>query len=106
MVFAVSSIPMRVLEARFYPKRKSKADFVVVGCLVWNEQRPLGRPLVQPAPTRTSVPLLSKLLYLLNLTKPDCFDQLQALRNEFWSFVEVKETGSKKGPSGKFSRSQ
>ena len=68
---------MRVLEARFYPKRKSKADFVVVGCLVWNEQRPRGRPLVQPAPTRTSVPLLSKLLYLLNLTKPDCFDQLQ-----------------------------
>ena len=97
---------MRVLEARFYPERKGNADFIVVGSLIWNERRARGRPLVQPAPTTTSSPLLSKLLYLLNLTKPNSFDQLQSLRSEFWSFIEVKETAAHQSHTGVGARSR
>jgi hypothetical protein len=91
---------MRVLEARFYPERKTKADFIVVGSLVWNDRRPHDRPQVQPASNATSAPLLSKLLYLLNLTTPDSFDQLQSLRSEFWSFVEIGEEATHRSASG------
>lgn len=80
---------MRVLEARFYPRRRSQPDFVLVGYLVWDTKRPQGRPLVQPAVSAPSAPLISKLVYLLNLTKPDCFERLQSLRSDFWSFVDV-----------------
>jgi hypothetical protein len=32
---------------------------------------------------------LSKLAYLVSSTAPDCFERLQHLRSQFWSFVEV-----------------
>jgi hypothetical protein len=85
---------MRVLEARFHPERKSKPEFVVVGHLLWDDLR-RWRPLIQPAATTSSGPLVSKLLYLLNMTKPDSFDQLQSLRSEFWSFVDVSAAARK-----------
>ena len=81
---------MRILQARFYPGRRATGDFVVVGCLVWNQQRPYGRPLVRPA-TTGDTPLLSRLLHLLNFTNHNSFAQLLSLCSEFWCFVEVSE---------------
>jgi hypothetical protein len=81
---------MRILQARFYPARRANGDFVVVGCLIWNQQRPCGRPLVRPA-TTGDARLLSKLLHLLNFTNHNSFAQLLSLSSEFWSFVEVSE---------------
>jgi hypothetical protein len=99
-------VVMRVLEARFYPERKSKPEFVLVGRLVWNDERRRGRPLFEPAPRTSSGPLLSKLLYLLNLTKPDSFDELQSLRSEFWAFIEVPDEAAHQRQAGVASRSR
>jgi hypothetical protein len=85
---------MRVLEARFYPRRKTQPDFVLICYLVWGGHHLCKQPVVQPATSSLSGPLISKLRYLLNLTKPDCFERLQSLRSDFWSFVDV--TGSRK----------
>jgi hypothetical protein len=80
---------MRVLEARFYPRRKSQPDFVLVGCLVWSGKNLRQRPVVQMGTAAPAGPFVSKLLYLLDVTEPDCFDRLQSLRSDFWSFVDV-----------------
>jgi hypothetical protein len=82
---------MRVLEARFHPKLGS--PFLIVAHLVWPE-RPTDAPsVVQPAPSlmeqASARTFISKIEYLVHATAPDCFDRLQRLRSQFWSFVEV-----------------
>ena len=80
---------MRVLEARFYPERRSKPHFFVVGHLLWGDRQRDDDPVFQPAAASASRPIDDKLIYLLNAAKPDCYRRLQALRSEFWSFVAV-----------------
>ena len=77
-----------MLEARFYPERRSNPRFLVVGHLLWKNRHPDDDPVFQPARVAAS-PMTSKLLYLLNAAKPDCFNRLQSLRSEFWCFVEI-----------------
>lgn len=79
---------MRILEARFHPDRK-RAVFVVVANLIWRGPQGDERPLCEPAVNDAARPLVSKLLGLLGIMKPDCFDLLRALRSEIWSFVQV-----------------
>ena len=74
---------MRVLEARFYPERRSNPRFLVVGHLLWKDRQHGDDPVFQPTRVTPS-PMTSKLLYLLNAAKPDCFNRLQSLRSEFW----------------------
>jgi hypothetical protein len=85
---------MHVLEARFHPRRRAQADFVMLGYLVWRGRRD-ERPVFEPA--RATVPdaVLSKLQYLVGVTEPDSFERLQALRSDYWSFVPIAadETG-------------
>ena len=79
---------MRVLEARFHPRRRAQADFVMLGYLVWRGRRD-ERPVFEPARAAVPDPVLSKLQYLVGVTGPDSFERLQALRSDFWSFVPI-----------------
>jgi hypothetical protein len=90
---------MHVLEARFYPQQRAVDDFVVVGHVVWPGNAMTGRPTVQPAMSLMAIgapaTMLSKLQYLVEVTVPETFDRLQALKSHFWSFVDV--SSSEKG---------
>jgi hypothetical protein len=79
---------MRVLEARFHPRRRAEADFVMLGYLVWRGRRD-ARPVFEPARAAVPDPVLSKLRYLVGVTGPDSFERLQALRSDYWSFVPI-----------------
>lgn len=80
---------MRVLEARFHPQRRGQQDFLMVGYLVWRDQRGRERPVFESAGTAVPDPVLSKLRYLVDVTEPGSYERLQALRSEFWSFVPI-----------------
>jgi hypothetical protein len=79
---------MRVLEARFHPRRRAQADFVMLGYLVWRGRRG-ERPVFEPARAMVPDAVLSKLQYLVGVTEPDSFERLQALRSDYWSFVPI-----------------
>ena len=91
---------MRVLEARFH--RKSGADYLVVGRLLWAEGVSPDRPTVELASSleldSEPTAMLSKLRYLVSATAPEPFERLQRLRSRFWSFVEI-DAGTPKGAS-------
>jgi hypothetical protein len=87
---------MRVLEARFYPERRTNPHFYVVGHLLWHDRRGDGDPVFQPSDA-SSRPITFKLNYLMNWAKPDSFHRLQSLRSEFWSFVEIPEAKALRG---------
>jgi hypothetical protein len=90
---------MRVLEARFRPEMES--PFLIVGHLVWLGPPEDDTPIVQPAAALMrkdgSGTFLSKLDYLVSSTAPDCFERLQHLRSQFWSFVEVAPSALRDG---------
>jgi hypothetical protein len=79
---------MRVLEARFHPQRKGRPDVVTVGYLVWSTGSG-ERPEFEAAAGKVSAPMLCKVRYFIEITRPDSFVSLQSLRSQFWSFVEV-----------------
>lgn len=79
---------MRVLEARFHPRRRTQADFVMLGYLIWRGLRG-ERPVFEPARAVVPDAVLSKLQYLVVVTEPDSFERLQALRSDYWSFVPL-----------------
>ena len=81
---------MRVLEARFYPRRPGQPDFEMVGYLVWRTEQHGERPVFEP--TRAMVPnaILPKIHYFVAVTSSDSFERLQSLRSEFWSFVPIR----------------
>ena len=81
---------MRVLEARFYPRRRGQPDFVMVGYLVWRDERQRERPVFEPARETIAEAVFSKLRYLVDMTEPGSFERLQSLRSEFWSFVPIR----------------
>ena len=91
---------MRVLEARFHPQQKVAPDFVVVGHVVWDEDVLGDHPTVQPSTSLmhegSPATMLVKLQYLVAVTVPGTFERLQALRSQFWAFVEI--SSSTKGP--------
>lgn len=80
---------VRVLEARFHPRRRGQADFIMVGYLVWRGGRQRARPVFEPARAAVSSPVVSKLQYLIDMTEPGSFERLQSLRSDFWSFVPI-----------------
>ena len=81
---------MRMLEARFHPRRRGQADFIMVGYLIWRGERRRERPVFEPARAAVPEPVFSKLQYLIDVTEPGSFERLQALRSEFWSFVPIQ----------------
>jgi hypothetical protein len=85
---------MRVLEARFYPQNKGEDDFIVVAHVVWEKDGAGDAPTVQPAASlleEADAPatMLAKLHFLVVSAAPETFARLQALKSQFWSFVEV-----------------
>ena len=90
MTLAVPTV-MRTLEARFHPQQKDGGDFIVVGRVVWEGDT--ARPVVQPSTEvlirHEQATLLSKVQYLVSISAHESFERLQALRSQFWTFVEV-----------------
>jgi hypothetical protein len=84
----LSDRTMRVLEARFHPRRRTQADCVMLGYLIWRGHRD-ERPVFEPARAMVPGPVLSKLQYLVGVSGPDSFERLQALRSDYWSFVPI-----------------
>ena len=91
MVFASLAFEMRVLEARFYPRRRGQPDFEMVGYLVWRREQHGERPVFQPARAIVRDAIASKIHYFVAATAPDSFEGLQSLRSEFWSFVPIRD---------------
>jgi hypothetical protein len=81
---------MRMLEARFHPRRRSRPEVETVGHLVWKTDEPRARPLFEPA-RKVPPSVVSKLNYLIAIAGPDYFERLQALRSDFWSFVPIAD---------------
>jgi hypothetical protein len=86
-------VVMRMLEARFYPRRKGQPDVVSVGYLVWRREGRREVPVFEPGVATVSSPVLTKLRYFIALTAPDSYERLQSLRSEFWSFVRITADG-------------
>ena len=84
------TVLMRVLEARFYPRRRGQPDFVMVGYLIWRDEGQRERPVFEPARETIADAVFSKLRYLVEVTEPGSFERLQSLRSEFWSFVPIR----------------
>jgi hypothetical protein len=80
---------MRVLEARFHPRRRGQADFVTLGYLVWRDTRDEERPVFEPARALVPDAVRSKLEYLVGVNEPGSYARLQALRSVYWSFVPI-----------------
>jgi hypothetical protein len=84
---------MRVLEARFHPQHGTTGEFIVVAHVVWEKDAQSSAPTVQPAASLinsgTPATMLAKLQFLVTNTAPETFTRLQALKSQFWSFVEV-----------------
>ena len=89
MLLASLAAWMRMLEARFHPRRRGQSGFETVGFLVWKSELRGERPGFEPA--RATIPdaVISKLHYLVAITEPDSFERLQLLRSEFWSFIAL-----------------
>jgi len=83
---------MRILEARFHDE-KTSGPFIIVGHVYCDGPRAvikpardeLERPDVQPI-----APMVEKLRYLVQKSKPYPFEGLRGLRSNFWSFVEIE----------------
>jgi hypothetical protein len=78
---------VRVLEARFHPDGQRGA-FVIVGRVICDDACGIVKPCAGAAAgVRASV--LTNLRYITAMSRPRPFEILRALRNRFWSFVEV-----------------
>jgi len=75
-----------MLEARFYPRRRSHPVFETVGYLVWKKEAPQARPVFEPVHS-VSASVLAKINYFIAIAEPDPFEGLQTLQSEFWVFV-------------------
>jgi hypothetical protein len=86
-------IAMRVLEARFHP-HTGKGQFVVIAHVIWEGDMARAMPTLEPAPSlrEFGAPsmMLAKLDFLVAISMPEAFTRLQALKSQFWSFVEVE----------------
>jgi hypothetical protein len=91
---------MRVLEARFHPRRKGQSDVVSVGLLVWRRDGRREVPVFEPAMATVAGPVLTKLRYFVALTAPDSYERLQSLRSVFWSFVPIAAEGQARQQPG------
>jgi hypothetical protein len=84
---------MRTLEARFHPLEREGGGFVVVGHVIWEGPGERRYPRIEPAQSliRLSAPatILSILRHLVGTTSPKTFERLAALKNRYWSFVDV-----------------
>jgi hypothetical protein len=90
---------MRILEARFHPRRQLRSDFIRLGYLIWKGRGRRAPPVFEPARAAVSGPVLSKLRYLVGVTGPDSFERLQALRSAHWSFVPITAGGEGPRPA-------
>jgi hypothetical protein len=93
---------VRVLEARFHPRRRDGPESVMVGLVVWERdeaERPTVRAAPSPIPMQPDVPqvALVKLQYLVDGAAPNVFEQLLGLRSRYWSFLDVSQRFMEKG---------
>jgi hypothetical protein len=84
---------MRMLEARFHPRRRADPDFETMGYLIWTTEANGARPIFQPAGVVPAA-VRSKINYLIAIAEPDSFEGLQTIRSDYWSFVRIGTTGA------------
>jgi hypothetical protein len=81
---------MRVLEARFHPRKKSGEPMIVVGRIYCEGRQVRIQPAEAEATTSpVKLAMLDKLRYLVGTIGRPIFERLCELRSDYWSFVEV-----------------
>ncbi len=81
---------MRVLEARFHPRKKSGEPVIVVGRVYCEGRQARIEPAeADAAGSPVRVAMLAKLRYLVGTLGRPIFERLRELRSDYWSFVEV-----------------
>jgi len=93
---------MRVLEARFHPRKRVGGAFFVVGRVYCNARSARIEAAVNVRENgqmdQATSAMLEKLDYLVRASAPRSFDYLSKLRSDYWSFVEI-ENGHTQGGS-------
>jgi hypothetical protein len=81
---------MRVLEARFHPQSKRNGNPVAVARVLCEREQARVEPcdLGRLHPFDVDA-LMKKLTFLVESAKPRPYEQLTALRSQFWSFADV-----------------
>jgi hypothetical protein len=79
---------VRTLEARFHPEGRA-AEFIVVGKVLCHENHAIVEPSTIGGRLTLRTSLATNLRYLAAMNAQRSFDALRALKNPFWSFVEV-----------------
>ncbi len=81
---------MRVLEARFHPRKKSGDPVIVVGRVYCAGRQARIEPAESEATASpVKLAMLEKLRYLVGTMGRPLFERLRELRSDYWSFVEV-----------------
>jgi hypothetical protein len=86
---------MRVLEARFHPLSKQGGMPVTVARVLCDRERTFVEPMgtqTHPLHPFDGDALMKKVIYLVESAKPRPYEQLTALRSQFWSFTKVSAT--------------
>jgi hypothetical protein len=84
---------VRVLEARFHPRKRPAGEFYVVGHVYcWGRNAK-----VLPAPARAvDGAMMNKLRYIVRLSGEQPYEWLSELASEFWSFVDARRDHSER----------
>lgn len=94
---------MAKLEARFHPPDRREGTYIVVGHVTWPDPPGRSRPQVQPAPSLALVSAPATLLATLRhlvMAKAKSFGDLEALKNQYWSFVRIEPAVPRATPGG------
>jgi hypothetical protein len=80
---------MRVLEARFHPRKRGGEKVIVVG-RVYCENGRAGVKAAQAGSSARSA-MQEKLEFLVRTIGRPVFERLRELKSDYWSFVEIDE---------------
>jgi hypothetical protein len=83
---------MRVLEARFHPRKRDGASTIIVGRVYCDGEttRVESSNGSSNAPITFQEAMVEKLRYLVRSCGLRPYDGLRKLRSDYWSFVELK----------------
>jgi len=86
---------MAKLEARFHPPNRPSGSYIIVGHVTWPADAAQAEARIEPSPMLALAPapatILATLRHLVRRVGRS-WKQLETLRTEHWSFVDVAAT--------------